>query len=541
MPTWDRRGLRVLALALCGLAASASAGLAAAPADMLPPPIPRGRALDALAAHPTVLLAVEPGLEAERLIAGQGGTLVSRDLGIWRIGGGASARLVPELDSRRLLRYAEPSRTRFLASHMDQGDPLIERAWFLDRIGAADIEPPGPGVSITIIDTGLDVNHPDFAERPNLSLLNEQPPVDFRDNLYHGTFVASTAGAAANGVGSVGVYPTSSLRIFKLATLDDPDIIVALDSAARGDVVNLSIGGPGYSRSLYEGVMRAVDRGALVVTAAGNHFGVGNPDIYPADYPHVITVAATDQANRPLFFSSGNPAVDLAAPGADIPVQDPTDPEDFVLVDGTSFAAPIVSAVAAWVWTKRPNLDRSQVFELLRRSADDIAKPGFDPRTGYGLVDLPAALLANPPVRDAGEPNDDVDLITPGKVLANGEPPLTSKNRRNATVQARLTGVEDPRDVYRVFVAAGKTIEIRVAPDNPISAFLWKQKTSTVVGPKSKPAENRLASSTRPGMQAELIRYRNTASSGVTLFVELRIPGGGGGDSTGYTLRVRTL
>jgi subtilisin family serine protease len=531
----------VLALALCGLAVGVPPAQASGPDDNLPPPIPRGRALAALAAHPTVLLAVEPGLTAERLIASQGGTLVSRDLGIWKVGGGASARLVPELDSQNLLRYAEPSRSRFLAGHLDEGDPLVEKTWFLDRIGAADLEPPGPGVSITIIDTGIDVQHPDFAGRPNLVLLNDQPPVDFNDNFYHGTIVASTAGAAANGLGSVGVYPTSALRIFKLRTLEDPDIIVALDSAARGDVVNLSIGGPGYSRSLYEGVMRAVDRGALVVAAGGNHFGIGNPDIYPADYPHVITVAATDQANKPLFFSSGNQAVDIAAPGADIPVQDPTDPEDFALVDGTSFSSPIVAGVAAWVWTERPSLDRSQMFELLRSSADDIAKPGFDTRTGHGLVDLPAALASNPPVRDPGEPNDDVDLITPGKVLTNGEPPLTSKNRRNATVQGRLTGVEDPRDVYRVFVAAGRTIEITVTPDDPVSVFLWKPKTPTVVGAKSKPAQNRLASSNKPGRQTESIRLRNTGGTGVTLFVDLRIPGGGGGDSTGYTLRVRTL
>ncbi len=389
----------MLALVVCGLAAAAPAPAAGATGN-LPPPIPRGRALAALAEHPSVLLAVEPGTAAERLVAGQGGTLVSRDLGIWKVGGGASERLVPELDRLGLLRYAEPSRSRFLAGHLDEGDPLLDKAWFIDRVGAAGIEPPGPGVSVTIIDTGLDTGHPDFAGRPNVALLNQQSPVSFDDEFYHGTIVASTVGAAANGVGSVGVYPTSALRIFKLRSLTDPDIIAALDSAATGDVVNLSIGGPGYSRSLYEAIMRAVDRGALVVAAGGNHFGVGNPDIYPADYPHVITVAATDQANQPLFFSSANPAVDLAAPGAGIPIQDPTDPENFAVVDGTSFAAPIVSGVAAWVWTERPELDRSQIFALLRESATDIGRRGFDTRTGTGLVNLPAALAAKAPIPD---------------------------------------------------------------------------------------------------------------------------------------------
>ena len=524
----------MLAVAVCALAAAAPAPAATA-SENLPPPIPRGRALTALAEHPSVLLAVEPGSAAERLVAGQGGTLVSRDLGIWKVGGGASARLVPELDRRGLLRYAEPSHNRFLLGHLDEGDPLLDQAWFIDRVGAAGVEPPGPGVSVTLIDTGLDVEHPDFVGRPNLTLLNTQSHIAFTDEYYHGTIVASTVGAAANGVGTVGIYPTAAMRIFKLRSLNDPDIIAALDSAARGDVVNLSIGGPGYSRSLYEGIMRAVDRGALVVAAGGNHFGVGNPDIYPADYPHVITVAATDQANQPLFFSSGNPAVDLAAPGAAIPVQDPLNPDNFALVDGTSFAAPIVSGIAAWVWTSRPDLDRSQVFALLRETADDIGKPGFDTRTGNGLVNLPAALAAKAPVPDPGEPNDDVDLIT-GKVLAQGDPALTSADRGTATVQARLDAIEDPSDVYRVFVPARKTVVVTVTPDSPVDVFLWKQKTLSVLGKRS----NRLAAGTKPGSQTETLVFRNASSRGITPFVELRIPGGGGGDSAGYTLRVKT-
>ena len=388
---------------------------------------------------------------------------------------------------------------------------------------------------MTIIDTGLDTGHPDFAGRPNVALLNQQSPISFDDEFYHGTIVASTVGAAANGVGSVGVYPTSALRIFKLRSLTDPDIIAALDSAATGDVVNLSIGGPGYSRSLYEAIMRAVDRGALVVAAGGNHFGVGNPDIYPADYPHVITVAATDQANQPLFFSSANPRGRSRGagrrnpdPGSDRPGQlrsrrrNELRRTDRVRgcglgLDGTSRARPL------------------QIFALLRESATDIGRPGFDTRTGTGLVNLPAALAAKAPTPDPGEPNDDVDLIT-GKVLAQGDPALTSAGRGSATVRARLDAIEDPRDVYRVLVPAGKTIQITVTPDNPVDVFLWKQNTLSVLGRKS----NRLAASTKPGSRTETIVLRNTTRRAITPFVELRIPGGGGGDSAEYTLRVRT-
>ncbi len=84
----------------------------------------------------------------------------------------ASARLIPELGRLGLLRYAEPNRIRSLAGYADLGDPLVDRAWHLDRIGAETVEPPAAGVvPITIVDTGLDVAHPDFAERPGVTLL----------------------------------------------------------------------------------------------------------------------------------------------------------------------------------------------------------------------------------------------------------------------------------------------------------------------------------------------------------------------------------
>lgn len=527
----------MFAAALFGIACLApSAAAASGRTSFLPPPVPKGRALAALSSHPHVLLAVEPGLDAERLVAGQGGVLVSSSLNVWRVGGGASARLVPELDRLGLLRYAEPDRVRRLTSHLELGDPLISKAWFLQRVGADVVEPPGQGVAVTIIDTGLDVNHPDFLGREGVVLLNELSPVEWGSAFYHGTFVASTVGAAANGVGSVGVYPTSALRIYELPSLEDSDIIAAMDKVAKGGVLNLSIGGPGYSRALYESVMRVVDRGVLVVTAGGNSFFEGNPDIYPADYPHVLTVASTDEDDKVLFFSSGNQAVDLAAPGSDIPVQDPTDPEDFALADGTSFSAPIVSGIAAWVWTVRSKLDSTQVFELLRSSAHDVGKPGFDTRTGSGRVDLPAALAAEAPMPDPGEPNDDVDLITAGKVLSQGEPPLTRPGRGGATVAARLSGFEDPRDVYRVFVPARRTIGVTVVPDANVNVALWKSGTKSVLGK----VKNRLAVSARPGGQTETIEFRNATNRGVTIFVEVWIPGGRGSDSAEYVLSVRT-
>ena len=85
--------------------------------------------------------------------------------------------------------------------------------------------------------------------------------------------------------------------------------------------------------------------------------------------------------------------------------------------DGTSFSAPLVSGAAAWVWTVRPELDASQLFEVMRRSAQDIGRAGRDDATGFGLLNVPAALAYPAPVRDPLEPNDDVEFVQPGGAL----------------------------------------------------------------------------------------------------------------------------
>ena len=99
---------------------------------------------------------------------------------------------------------------------------------------------------------------------------------------------------------------------------------------------------------------------------------------------------------------------------------------------------PIVSGAAALVWTVRSDLDNTQLFDLLRFSAHDIGTRGFDPETGYGMLDIPAALARHEPVRDAGEPNDDVRLVKPGGLFASGSPPLTSRAKAKASLRATL-------------------------------------------------------------------------------------------------------
>ena len=264
-------------------------------------------------------------------------------------------------------------------------DPLEIDEWWRAQIGIDGLTPPGPGVPITIVDSGVDFAHPEFVGRPDLVALNSQEPVGVGGE--HGTSVASVIGAPANGVGVVGIYPQAVLRSWDAALgsgtrLDSGQIAAGILAAARAGrgVINLSVGG---SRDLAVelAVQQAVALGSLVVAASGNSGEEGSPIGYPAALAHVTTVAATDASGAIASFSSRSPYVDLSAPGVGILVASAIggnwQPED-----GTSFSSPIVAGAAAWIWTARPDLNASQVAEVLRRSARDIGPPGRDPASG---------------------------------------------------------------------------------------------------------------------------------------------------------------
>jgi hypothetical protein len=194
---------------------------------------------------------------------------------------------------------------------------------------------------------------------------------------------------------------------------------------------------------------------------------------------------------------------------------------------GTSFAAPLVSGAAAWVWTMRPSLDASQLFEVMRRSAKDIAQPGRDDASGYGLLDVPAALAYPAPVRDPLEPNDDINYVRPGALYDNGIPALTTASKPATSLVGRLATAEDPSDVYRVFVPARGRITVATTAGAAVDLALWNSTSSTVTTPS--PGKARLARGTTQGAR-ETVTYANT---GVAKSVYLAVtPSAGTRDAT---------
>ena len=335
----------------------------------------------------------------------------------------------------------------------------------------------------------------------------------------HGTFVAGLIAAETNNqTGIAGLSPAAELLIAKVVTKDrtipvDVEaraIRWAVDSGAR--VINMSLGGlrdpleptrDTFSRLEADAVAYAVSQNVVVVAAVGNSDQApAQPWRYaswPAALPHVLGVSAfTRSGSSPAFSNRDAIYNDLAAPGQEIVSTFPRvltakraqcleqgyslcGPDEYRFAEGTSFAAPQVSAAAATLLGTDPTLRAEQVVALLERTAVDAnasngcrACPlGRDPYTGWGRLDVTAALAAieGPlPARDRYEPNDDG---------GRGAYTLWGAKRR---VEASLDFWDDQNDVYRVRLRRGQRIYASlVGPrgTDPVLA-VWRPGTANI-------------------------------------------------------------
>ncbi len=422
-PTYARTTLGTL---LCALVLALPAGAARG--------TPEPQAVRDLSAYPYSIVQLSPHVRPP-----VGSTPVSRTLHMWRVRGDVARRLL----RAGLVVEAAPDVPLVPLGRLEPGDPLLASEWWRSAVGADAAPAPGPGIPVTVVDRGLDGSHPEFASRANTVALNRQRFAREDSEGFHATAVSSVIAAPANGVGLVGAYPQAVLQVWDASpdgVLETSALIRGMDTAsARGrTVINLSLGFTGdfFMRTrnvIQQSVYVAVARGSVVVAAGGNGRDFGSPSFYPADMTHVLTVAATDESDRVTGFSSASPTLDLAAPGFRIPTAVPFsfDPSGYSLGTGTSYSAAIVSAATAWVWSARPELRATQIFEVMRRSARDVGPPGFDEDTGFGLLDIPSALSAPAPPPDPLEPNDDISHVATPFWVPKSRParPLTAPGR----------------------------------------------------------------------------------------------------------------
>lgn len=522
--------------------ASAAASVKARPA-FLGPMLANVRSLERTRAPAGILVEFKRdrrGLAGERVARFAGGRVVSRRLHIWLLRASVARRLLPTLLHAESLAGAEPN--KFLSENrvFEFSDPLWHYEWWRADVGADSLVAPAPGVPITIIDSGVDISHPEF-QGAHITLLNQQSLHDGGEEE-HGTAVTSIAAAPANGIGMVGIYPAANVWEWDAHALTLGDVIAALDAVERRgpSVINMSFGSTAYSALLEQAILEAFGSGSIIVAAAGNDGDRGNPLEYPASLPHVLTVASSDEQNKPSTFSNFNAAVDLAAPGQDIVVAAPLSifANGWAEGDGTSFAAPMVSAAAAWVWNQRRNLDDTQIFDLMRFSAKDISTPGYDTATGFGLLDLPAALTHPAPTRDPGEPNDDIYMVKKNGLFASGEPPLTAPGHPFASLSARVDFTEDPEDVYRVYVPAHMSVHVRVVGDGNVDLELWRPRALSVLERGSAQHRDLIGASTNAGTTPDTLSARNTTRSASYVYADV-FPARSVA-SAGYTITVTT-
>ena len=490
----------------------------------------RGEVARELEPYRAGLVLAKPG--AGPALRRAGGEKIASALPIWRVPTRSALEVLPGLLHSDLVSEVAPDEP--LSTLLTP--PAEGTDWWIPFVRANGAVPPGPGKPLTIIDTGVDLTHEEFAGRPFTTALNPQSTsARFEE---HGTAVASVAAAPRNNLGVVGVYPQANLFAWDASPsglgITAGDVVQGLDAAIRAGqgVVNLSLGSQ-IRNPLIDRMIAVIQAsGILVVAAAGNSRQNGNPLEYPASLPHVLTVGALDSIGQPAIFTSGSAHVDLAAPGELIWVAVPRTlhpPDSYDQFDGTSFASPIVAAAADWVWTARPQLDASQVFDVMRASAQDVWTPGFDAFTGFGRLDIPTALAVAPPPRDPQEPNEDVSYIKPGGILHRAAVPLTAAGRKNGSIAARLDVGDDPRDVYRIWVPGRQSASVALQPtDGDVDLALWGPRTGSVFEAGAARRRDSRGISERSGTKRERLRVRNTAGKGAYFYLEASVASGGG-------------
>lgn len=345
--------------------------------------------------------------------------------------------------------YVEPNYRRYLAAVPN--DPSYGDQWYFDQTNDHDIDAEtawdtttgSADIVVAVIDTGVDINHPDlidnlwvnpgeiadngidddgngytddiygwdFMDSDNDVIPLPESSDYVHDYVTHGTHVAGTIGAATNNAAGVsGInwnVSIMSLKIFDDDGFSDTEVIaeaVAYAVANGADIINMSYGGTGRSQTEQASMSDASDAGVVLVAAAGNEAtNLNNEPFYPACFNDVIGVGATDDNDDITYFSNfGDDCVDLAAPGLNIyntyyyddtgAYLAGTDGFDelYGYMSGTSMATPVVSGIAALALSVDSGLSTNEVYTILTSTADDIG----DSRLGAGRVNAAASVAS---------------------------------------------------------------------------------------------------------------------------------------------------
>lgn len=363
----------------------------------------------------------------------------------------ATIEFIRHLRSREDIEYASVNYIRRPLT-VTPNDPQFEFQWHYDRINLPDAWEHTTGseeVIVAVVDTGIVFEHPDlqgqtvpgydFIADDNYSLDGDGLDADASDpgdatveseSSFHGTHVAGTIAAISdNGIGVAGIasgvkimplrvlgldggtsYDTAQAVLFAAGLANDSNTL----PQQPADIINLSLGGPGYSQFEADIYQQATDAGAIIIAAAGND-GVATR-YYPGAYSSVTCVSATDSRDELANYSNFGDWVDLTAPGGDLSLDQNDDGQSdgvlstsaeksggtifpiYQLSEGTSMATPHVAGVAALMESilKSNNLDLTpsdwSTAITNNEIVNDLGTEGKDNSFGYGLIDALAAV-----------------------------------------------------------------------------------------------------------------------------------------------------
>lgn len=484
----------------------------------------------------TWIVGATPSGSADAVAARHGARRIGT--GSYSVARGRARELAAALRAKGLLLYAEPDRLA-QPRQTPPPDPLdAQAAWRAAIVDPSLVPPPVTDTSplLALIDSTADVSHPEFAGG-HVSTLGGFPILSA-----HGTETAAVAAAPKNDRGILGVWPgMRALNVSLPEKIRCRDSVTGIARAIeRGaSVINMSYGATAPCFAEYVELQVATGKGLTLVAAAGNELAEGNPLLFPASLPHVLTVAAVGSDFKPPFFSSASAAVDLSAPGVGILTATPPQFDEdgtadgYEAVTGTSFSAPMVAAAAAWVRAAKPAYRADQVAQALRGSARDLERKGWDSATGYGLLDVREALSLPAPAIDPHEPNDDMAWIN-GRATGRVDTPIWRRGSPRR-LRALVDRYEDPADVYRVVFPARARVRVTLRPrfGNPDLAAFTRSASSTADD------EQLIGRSRRKGRRSDTLTLRNPSRRARSAYIVVHIAESTRTLDSRYELRVQ--
>ncbi len=332
-------------------------------------------------------------------------------LEISRGGGMLRLQVPPGQESRAIARLMTRGDVEFASyNHRVQAfetpnDPAFNQQWALQKIEAPaawDIYTGANNVIIAVIDSGVDLDHPDLQANlmPGWDFVNNDSLAD--DDHGHGSHVAGIAAAVGNnGVGIAGV--SWRAKIMPLKMLDASGggstyhlaqaVYYAVDHGAR--VINMSLGAPGSAwpcnwPEVEAAFNYAISHGVLLVVASGND---GQEGVNcPGAYDQAMAIGSTTATDTRSYFSNFGPHLDIVAPGSSI--YSTYYFGSYTTMSGTSMATPHVAGLAALLWSFAPALNAAEVRSFIQTTADDLGPAGWDPYFGYGRINAKKAIDA---------------------------------------------------------------------------------------------------------------------------------------------------